>query len=107
MGIKERFDEINRRLDEIARLLQTRQPAPNATLEVLSLTAAASYLGVAPRTLRNRKAGTGAIPRYSDRPVQFLRANLDQFKRARVERNARRSQEPARKLSLIRRKKTA
>lgn len=110
MSIKERLDEIDARLAEITNLLraqQQAQPPAASPGDVLSLEDAARYLGLAPRTLRNRKAGTASIPRYSDRPVKFLRANLDGFKRARVESKARRDQQPARTLSLLRRKRSA
>lgn len=111
MDANKRLDQIDARLEEIMNLLrglQQASPGPaQSPGDVLSLDEAARYLGLAPRTLCNRKAGTASIPRYSDRPVLFLRGNLDQFKRSRVESKARRSQQPARTLKLIRRKKTA
>ncbi len=110
MTIREEFNELRAELREIKDILlarqTTRQPAESPN-DVLSLEEAARYVGLQPRTLRTGKAGTASIPRYSDRPVKFLRASLDAFKRARVERNARRGQEPKRPLSLVRRKKTA
>jgi hypothetical protein len=74
-----------RRLVEQA-LTPAARPAPG---DVLNLAAAADVLGIRPRTLRDGKAGTSSIPRYSDRPVQFLRASLDEFKRNRMERARR------------------
>ncbi len=112
MNIEERFDRLEARIAELADLLRAaqmqQQPPPAPTPgEVVSLDDAARYLGIRSRTLRDRKGGTAGIPRYRDRPVQFLRASLDQFKRARVEDAARRGQEPTRRLSLIRRRKSA
>lgn len=113
MDIEKRFDELEARIDELLNLIrereQTEAPRPASPGEVMGLDEAAKYLGMSPRTLRDRKAGTADIPRYNDRPVQFLRANLDAFKRLRVESSSRRSQGPARSLCLVRRnrKRTA
>ena len=96
-------------LAELREMRATLSPAPSrpSAGDVLSLEEAAEYIGVRPRTLRERQAGTQTIPRYSDRPVQFVRSSLDHFKRARVEREAALMRPPARPRGLIRRKPRA
>ncbi len=105
LKIGERLERIEHLLVEILDRLEQACAPPRTPGDVLSLNDAAEYVGVKPSTLRDGKAGTKGIPRFRDRPVQFLRASLDQFEMARVEREARRMQESTRPRGLIRRRK--
>jgi transposase len=102
MTTDEKLDALINEIADLRRLLEGRAVARHSPQDVLSLDEAAVYVGVAASTLRDGKAGTRAIPRLRDRPVQFLRGSLDEFKRARVEREVRRMK--PRRMSLVRRK---
>lgn len=118
--VEKRLDDIERQLVEMrteqtAKLEAIEQmlvemrtgrrlsPGPQPG-DVLTLEEAARHLGVAAYTLRRGKAGTDVIPRFSDRPVQFLRSSLDRFKRDRAERAAAKLRRGAKRSGLIRRK---
>jgi hypothetical protein len=100
--IRAGFSALHRLIE--ASAAPAARPAPG---DVLKLKAAAEYIGFAPETLREGRAGTSTIPRYSDRPVQFLRGSLDDFKRKRIEREHVRLRGPARRKGLIRRSRKA
>ncbi|HEX8071059.1 MAG TPA: hypothetical protein VF546_13975 [Pyrinomonadaceae bacterium] len=74
---------------------------PGCTGDVLCLVCAARAVGVAPRTLQARKAGTETLPRFSDRPTTYLRADINRFVRTRAQ---ARQDESARRISLVRRR---
>jgi hypothetical protein len=108
-AIEQKLDAVLAGLERLTRLVEAAltpaaRPAPG---DVLNLKAAAEYIGLAAETLRRGLAGTSTIPRYSDRPVQFLRQSLDNFKRERIERERAALRPPARRKGLIRRSRKA
>lgn len=103
MTDRELMEVLHDELRAIRQLLeQQARTAPRSVAgDILSLAEAAAYIGVAPMTLRAGKAGTSSIARYSNRPVQFLRASLDGFKRGRIEQAQ--GGKRAKRISLVRR----
>ena len=97
---------LNAKPDAVLTALASR-PAEPSPLDVFTLAEANRSVGVAPRPLRDGKAGTRAIPRHHIyKPVQFLRAALDQWKRGAYDRERQKLQhQPERAVpSLARRR---
>jgi hypothetical protein len=90
------MEEILRRLGE-PRALQS---------DILTLDEAASLLRLRPASLRRGLAGTHRIPRHTSHPVTFRRAEVERFIRDRAER-AREAKDAGKRLSLVRRRKSA
>lgn len=80
------FHDLRRELREVRALIEELlAPRPSREGdELLDLAEAAALLGIAPETLRKRKAGTRSIPRQSSRPILFTRADVETFIRARA-----------------------
>ena len=77
-------------------------PQPESDDDLLSAAEVAQMVGVAERTLLERKAGTATLPRQPGRPARYRRGDVREWLRARAERVA-----PAKRKSvqLLTRKK--
>lgn len=92
------LEDVLEQVASLRRLVEERLSAPPPSpLDLLTLDEAAAVLRVAPRTLREGTAGTHVIPRQSDRPLLYLRGDLDRFVRDRAEAQHRAQQRAARK----------
>jgi len=111
MTTDDRLARIEHDIAELRDILTSalKASAAPSPLDVLTLDEAARYIGVASYTLRTGKAGTRSIPRHTSRPVQFLRASLDQWKRGAHERELRKLQPKAERgpRGLVRRRPAA
>jgi hypothetical protein len=101
--ILEELRAMRERMDELLRLVSP--PPSERPDDLLACEEAAHLLRVAPDTLRRGKAGTASIPRHSDRPVMFRRAEVERFLRERGRKGERR--EKSQRISLVRRKRKA
>ena len=99
----EQVRTMREQMDELLRLVSP--PPSERPDDLLNCEEAAKLLRVAPETLRRRKAGTGSIPRHSDKPVMFRRAEVERFLRARS--SAAPPREKPARISLVRRKRKA
>lgn len=88
MTVKQQLAELLAELRDVRALLENRDAPAAQTIEHpddrVGVEEAARRLGLSVRTVREGKAGTGAIPRQSSRPILFLRRDVDLFIRERA-----------------------
>jgi hypothetical protein len=110
MTLEERIEAMHVELRELRALIERGAPATvERQSQLVDAQEAARLLGLSVRSIREGKAGTGAIARQQSRPILFLRSDLLRFIRERAEQQRSPKQRALRLLdrSKSRRKRAA